>query len=101
MDSHIHNTSLTNSINTSSSRKWRHPFLGSGTTMKVARELGRSSWGYEIDPRMEKTIKRKMATGDDHNSEIDFVFRKGPRKLRRSIRRSWQPSSHFGIGTIV
>jgi len=45
------------------------PFLGSGTTMKVARELGRSSWGYEIDPRLEKVIKRKMATGDDHNSE--------------------------------
>jgi modification methylase len=63
------------------------PFLGSGTTMKVARELERSSWGYEIDPRLEKVIKRKMATGDEHDSEIDFVFRKGPRKLRRSIRR--------------
>ena len=62
------------------------PFLGSGTTMKVARELGRSSWGYEIDPRLERVIKRKMATGDDHESEIDFAFRRDPRKLRRSIR---------------
>src|SRR6267378_4479923 len=36
------------------------PFLGSGTTMKVAQELGRSSWGYEIDLELRKTIKKKL-----------------------------------------
>src|SRR3989449_3317751 len=36
------------------------PFLGSGTTMKVAQELGRSSWGYEIDLELKKIIKEKF-----------------------------------------
>lgn len=35
------------------------PFLGSGTTMKVARELGRNSIGYEIDKDLLKIIKKK------------------------------------------
>ena len=63
------------------------PFLGSGTTMKVARELGRNSWGYEIDPRLERIIKRKMAGKHDRDSEIDFRFGKGTGMLRRSVRR--------------
>ncbi len=63
------------------------PFLGSGTTMKVARELRRNSWGYEIDARLEKIIKQKMATEDDHGYEIDFVFRKGARKLPKLVRQ--------------
>jgi len=35
------------------------PFLGSGTTIKVARELGRNSVGYEIDEALEPIIKIK------------------------------------------
>jgi len=64
------------------------PFLGSGTTMKVARELGRNSWGYEIDSGLEKIIKQKMANGRDSNSQIDFRFGKEKGRLRRSVRRS-------------
>jgi modification methylase len=37
------------------------PFLGSGTTMKVAQDLGRNSWGYEIDPGLKKIIRKKFA----------------------------------------
>ena len=36
------------------------PFLGSGTTMKVARELERNSIGYEINPEYLKIIKDKI-----------------------------------------
>lgn len=36
------------------------PFLGSGTTMKVARELGRSSIGIEMDDKYLSTIKMKV-----------------------------------------
>jgi len=36
------------------------PFLGSGTTMKVARELGRNSIGIEINKSLIPTIKKKL-----------------------------------------
>jgi modification methylase len=62
------------------------PFLGSGTTMKVARELGRNSWGYEIDSGLEKIIKQKMANERDSVSQIDFRFGKDKGKLPRSFR---------------
>ena len=63
------------------------PFLGSGTTMKVAREMGRNSWGYEIDPKLEKIIKQKMAKDRNLNSQIDFRFEKDKGKSRRLVRR--------------
>lgn len=37
------------------------PFLGSGTTTKVAKELGRNSIGYEIDERLIPIIQKKVA----------------------------------------
>lgn len=36
------------------------PFLGSGTTLKVAVELGRDGIGYEIQPAFVPIIKQKM-----------------------------------------
>lgn len=36
------------------------PFVGSGTTMKVARELGRNSIGYEIKRELIPVIKKKL-----------------------------------------
>jgi site-specific DNA-methyltransferase (adenine-specific) len=44
------------------------PFLGSGTTMKVARLLKRNSIGIEIIRDLEKTIRKKI--GFDTNSDI-------------------------------
>src|SRR5690349_18453233 len=63
------------------------PFLGSGTTMKVARELGRNSWGYEIDAGLEKIIKQKMSKERRSDSQIDFRFGTDKRKSRGSVRR--------------
>lgn len=37
------------------------PFAGSGTTLKVAKELGRNYIGYEISKSYEKIIKRKTS----------------------------------------
>lgn len=36
------------------------PFLGTGTTMKVAKELKRNSVGYEIEPALLEVIKQKV-----------------------------------------
>lgn len=39
------------------------PFLGSGTTIKVARELGRDGVGYERDLRYKAVIMKKLNSG--------------------------------------
>ena len=36
------------------------PFVGSGTTMKVAKNLGRNSVGIEIKKSLTSTIKKKL-----------------------------------------
>jgi len=36
------------------------PFVGTGTTMKVAREFGRNSIGYEIDNKFANFITQKF-----------------------------------------
>ncbi len=64
------------------------PFLGSGTTMKVAMELGRNSWGYEVDVELKNIIKEKLSTPDGRSdSKVDLLIRKDARRLRTSILR--------------
>ena len=41
------------------------PFLGSGTTMKVARELGREAFGYEREEQYKQVIMDKLGVGED------------------------------------
>ena len=36
------------------------PFLGSGTTTKMAMMLGRNSWGFEKDPGLRSVIEKKL-----------------------------------------
>lgn len=60
------------------------PFLGSGTTTKMARALGRNSYGYEIDLELIDTVKRKLnylqssLLGD----EVEITVRENARRLR-------------------
>jgi modification methylase len=61
------------------------PFLGSGTTMKVSRDFGRNSWGYEIDRRLEKVITRKFGRKDQTKSRIEFFHRKEGRNRTRRL----------------
>jgi DNA modification methylase len=41
------------------------PFLGSGTTMKVAINTHRNSVGYEIDTKLIPTIKERLSIEED------------------------------------
>ena len=50
------------------------PFLGSGTTAKVAQELGRNSWGYEINPRLRTIIEKKLGAGSGKGA-VEFSTR--------------------------
>jgi len=72
------------------------PFLGSGTTMKVAQELGRNSWGYEIDRSLKKIIRQKLS-GHQSDSRVEFRLRHESQKIRRSV--SGRPSYRSVIVT--
>src|SRR6266581_4923663 len=63
------------------------PFLGSGTTMKVAQELERSCWGFEIDRGLERIIKLKLAGNRQSGSKVEFLFRRDMNRFRRLARR--------------
>lgn len=57
------------------------PFVGSGTTMKVARQLGRNSIGIDIKEELIPTIKEKLGFGskqsllNSKNDKFDIVIR--------------------------
>jgi site-specific DNA-methyltransferase (cytosine-N4-specific) len=53
------------------------PFLGTGTTMKAALELGRNSVGYEVDGRFKSLIEEKVnrAKIKFPRSELEFSER--------------------------
>lgn len=63
------------------------PFLGSGTTTKVAIELGRNSWGYEIDVELVPIIKKKLDYRQKKLKEvdIDLIKRGDMQKLKTSL----------------
>lgn len=50
------------------------PFLGSGTTTKVARELGRNSIGDEVLPELESVIREKLCVGKNNQLDEDDVI---------------------------
>jgi DNA modification methylase len=65
------------------------PFLGSGTTTKVARSLGRNTFGYELDIELVDVVKRKLnyqqlSFSDD---TIEIIVRQDAKKLRTSLQK--------------
>jgi site-specific DNA-methyltransferase (adenine-specific) len=48
------------------------PFAGSGTTLRVARQLGRNSIGYEINPDYKELIETKLTSNMDGHAEVEF-----------------------------
>ncbi|MBM4146421.1 MAG: site-specific DNA-methyltransferase [Nitrospira sp.] len=50
------------------------PFLGSGTTALAARNLGRNSVGYEINPDFLSTIKDKLNVRQSDLSATECIF---------------------------
>lgn len=66
------------------------PFMGSGTTMKVAMEMGRKAIGYEIDLELKEIIKKKLKieqTRLDQNFDVQFVVKKDAKKLRTDLNK--------------
>ncbi len=49
------------------------PFLGSGTTSLVAKNLDRNSIGYEINAEFLPIIKAKIGAGDSLNNDFEFI----------------------------
>ena len=60
------------------------PFLGSGTTTKVAKELDRSSYGYEIDLELKDVILEKIGyyTKALVDERIEMIIRNDAKRLR-------------------
>ncbi|HEV2120994.1 MAG TPA: site-specific DNA-methyltransferase [Candidatus Bathyarchaeia archaeon] len=56
------------------------PFAGSGTTLKVARELGRKGIGCEVDLELKKVMRKKLG-----NESFVSEEREGARRLRNSL----------------
>jgi len=63
------------------------PFLGSGTTTKVAKTLGRNSFGYEIDQELKPIILEKIGYSPYPLAEDKFevIEREDARKLRTNL----------------
>ncbi|MGB9778593.1 MAG: DNA-methyltransferase [Candidatus Bathyarchaeales archaeon] len=63
------------------------PFLGSGTTTKVAKELGRNSVGYEIDLELKDIILKKInynqtTLTSGSMDKVEIIERSDARRLR-------------------
>ena len=70
------------------------PFAGSGTTMKIARDLGRNSIGIEIKGDLEEIIREKTGFGmdqsflNDNDDIFETIYRNGAIKDIGYIRRN-------------
>jgi site-specific DNA-methyltransferase (adenine-specific) len=51
------------------------PFLGSGTTMKVARDLKKSCIGIEINPKYIEICKKRLNWGSSLSDKIEWEFK--------------------------
>ncbi len=65
------------------------PFMGSGTTLKVAIELGRKAIGYEIDIELIDTVKEKLGIEKPvligERPEFEIIVRDDVRHLRTQL----------------
>lgn len=63
------------------------PFLGSGTTSKVARELGRNSIGYEIDLELKPIILKKIGQTTLRGDRLEIIERNDAKRLRTFLQK--------------
>ena len=65
------------------------PFMGSGTTLKVALELGRRAVGYEIDIELLDVVKKKLKIDQlsliGNNPEFEIIIREDVKHLRTQL----------------
>lgn len=66
------------------------PFMGSGTTLKVAQELGRKCVGYEIDIELLEVVKEKLGITKQtklFSPKFDIIIRDDIKHLRTELQR--------------
>lgn len=63
------------------------PFAGSGTTSLAAKNLGRNSVGYEINPEFIPVIKQKLGTNqnDIYDTSFEFIVQNGTKDFEKEI----------------
>jgi len=65
------------------------PFMGSGTTLKVAIELGRKAVGYEIDLELLEVVKKKLKIGQssliEKSPDFEIIIRDDTKHLRTQL----------------
>ena len=65
------------------------PFMGSGTTLKVAIELGRNAIGYEIDLELLEVVREKLGMGQscliEGQKEFEIILRDDAKRLRSEL----------------
>jgi DNA modification methylase len=73
------------------------PFMGSGTTNKVATMLKRNSVGYEIDIELVEVVKKKMGINHEllfqRDYEVEIIVREDARPLRSSLQNKIKKNS--------
>ena len=73
------------------------PFMGSGTTNKVAAMLKRNSVGYEIDIELVEVVKKKMGINQEllfqNDYEVEIIVRDDARPLRSSLQNKIKKNS--------
>jgi len=64
------------------------PFAGTGTTLKVAKNLKRKAIGYEIDLELKDVIKERVAMNTlFEKSDIEIIERGDSKRLRTKLRK--------------
>jgi len=66
------------------------PFMGSGTTLKIAQELGRKCVGYEIDIELLEIVKEKLGLTKQTKlfiPKFDIIIRDDIKHLRTELQR--------------
>lgn len=73
------------------------PFMGSGTTLKVALELGRKAVGYEIDIELMDVVKKKLKIGQStlisNSPDFEIIVRDDVKHLRTQLQERVKKSS--------
>jgi len=72
------------------------PFMGSGTTLKVACELGRKCVGYEIDIELLNVVKKKLkinqSTLPNKKPNFEIIIRDDVKHLRERLQEKVKKS---------
>lgn len=73
------------------------PFVGSGTTSKIAMELNRNSVGYEINKQFLPIIKTKLSLNSEpysnNKGKIEIIFRK--EKINPAINKKYKATANI------